>query len=72
MSNTKVYDCRGKLTDSEGNKVNATWYASNEDFIFTVCVSGASSIVIKFAGKFNVEGGADFLKIYNGRDTSLL
>ena len=33
MSNNRVYDCRGKLTDSEGNKVNSSWYASNENFL---------------------------------------
>ncbi len=69
MSNNKVYDCRGKLTDSEGNKVNSGWYASNENFIFTICVSGASKINIKFNGTFNVEANADFLKVYNGKDT---
>ncbi|MES2618331.1 MAG: gliding motility-associated C-terminal domain-containing protein [Bacteroidota bacterium] len=69
MSNNKVYDCRGKLTDSEGNKVNTSWYASNEDYIFTICVSGASRINIKFSGTFNVEALADFIKIYDGKDT---
>jgi gliding motility-associated-like protein len=69
MSNNRVYDCRGKLTDSEGNKVNSSWYASNENFIFTICVSGASKINIKFTNPFNVEAGADYLKVYNGDDT---
>lgn len=69
MSNNKVYDCRGKLIDSEGNKVNTSWYASNEDFIFTISVSGASKINIKFTNPFNVEAGSDFLKVYSGKDT---
>jgi gliding motility-associated-like protein len=70
MSNLTVYDCKGKLTDSEGNKVNAGWYASSEDIIFTICVSGASRINISFTGAFNIEANADFLKVYNGKDTN--
>ena len=70
MGNNKVYDCRAKLTDSEANKVNAKWYASGEDFIFTVCVTGASKINISFTGNFDVEAKADFLKVYDGKDTN--
>ncbi|MFM9944182.1 MAG: gliding motility-associated C-terminal domain-containing protein [Bacteroidia bacterium] len=70
ISNTTVYDCRAKLTDSEGNTVDPKWYASNEDYIFTVCVTGASQINVTFSGSFDVESKADFLKIYNGKDTN--
>jgi len=70
MSNKHVFDCRGKLTDSEANKVNSNWYASNEDLIFTVSVGGASSILIKFLSTFDIESNADFLKIYDGKDTN--
>lgn len=70
MSNKRVFDCRGKLTDSEANKVNGNWYASSEDFIFTVSVGGASSILIKFLNTFDIESNADFLKIYDGKDTN--
>ncbi len=69
MSNKTVYDCRAKLTDSEDNTVNSKWYSSNEDYIFKVCVSGASSIVVTFSGAFDIESKTDFLKIYDGKDT---
>lgn len=71
MGNNKVYDCRGKLTDSEANTVNSNWYASNEDFIFTVCVTGSSRIDVSFTGSFDIESKADFLKVYNGKDTNV-
>jgi len=70
IKNLKVYDCRGKLTDSESNKAYSSWYSSSEDFIFTVSVSGASSIQIKFINAFDIEAGSDFLKIYDGKDTN--
>ncbi len=69
MSNGGSSDCRGKLTDSEGNTVSPTYYASNEKFIFTICTKGASSISFKFANKFEIENGVDFLRAYKGRDT---
>ncbi len=70
MGNYKAYDCRAKLTDSEDNKVNSKWYASGEDFIFTVCVTGASQINVTFTNKFDIESKADFLKIFDGKDTN--
>lgn len=70
MVNGKAYDCRGKLTDSETNKANASWYASDENYIFTVSVPGASSIVVTFNGAFDVESNADFLKVFDGKDTN--
>ena len=70
MGNKRVFDCRGKLTDSESNTVNSNWYSSNEDLIFTVSVGGASSILIKFLSSFDIESNADFLKIYDGKDTN--
>lgn len=70
MGNNKVYDCRAKLTDSEANTVNSKWYSSNEDLIFTVCVTGASKINVTFTNGFDIESKADFLKIYDGKDTN--
>ncbi len=70
MGNNQVYDCRAKLTDSEGNKVNTKWYASNEDYIFTVIVTGASKINVTFGGGFDIEAKADYLKVYDGKDTN--
>lgn len=70
MNNGKVISCKGKLTDSEGNTQSAKKYANNENYIFTVCVKGASTINIKFNGNFCTEAVSDFLKVYKGRDTS--
>ena len=70
MSNGKIYSCKGKLTDSEGNLQSAKKYANNENYIFTVCVMGASTINIKFNGSFCTENISDFLKVYKGKDTS--
>jgi len=70
MGNGGSSDCRGKLTDSEENTVNTTYYASNEDYIFTICVKGASSINFKFASTFQIESGTDFLRAHKGRDTT--
>lgn len=70
MGNGKVYACKGKLTDSEGNLSAPKKYANNENYIFTVCVKGASTITIKFNGTFCTESISDFLKVYKGSDTS--
>ena len=70
MANAKVYACKGKLTDSEGNKQSAKKYANNENLIFTVCVKGASAINIKFNGPFCCESISDYLRVYKGKDTS--
>lgn len=70
MSNGKVYLCKGKLTDSEGNTQAPKKYANNENYIFTVCVKGASTITIDFNGAFCTENISDFLKVYQGKDTS--
>ena len=64
MANAKVYACKGKLTDSEGNKQSAKKYANNENLIFTVCVKGASTINIKFNGPFCCESISDYLRVY--------
>ncbi len=69
MGNNKVYNCRAKLTDSEGNLQSAKKYANNENYTFTVCVKGASSIDIKFNGPFCTESITDYLKVYKGKDT---
>jgi hypothetical protein len=58
MSNATVYDCTGTLTDSEANAVNSGWYDHNENFLFTICPSGALSITISFSF-FETEPGND-------------
>ena len=49
MSNQTVYDCEGTLSDSEANSQQAGWYDHNENFTFTICPNGASSIIIDFS-----------------------
>ena len=49
MSNQTVNDCEGTLSDSEANTQQAGWYDHNENFIFTICPTGASSIIIDFS-----------------------
>lgn len=70
MGNGKVYACKGKLTDSEGNTQAAKKYANNEHYVFTVCVMGASTINVKFNGPFCSENAADYLKVFRGKDTT--
>jgi hypothetical protein len=67
MSNATVYDCTGTLTDSEANAVNSGWYDHNENFLFTICPSGALSITISFSF-FETEPGNDYVIIYDGPD----
>lgn len=70
MGNARVYACKGKLMDSEANLSSPGKYANNENYIFTVCVKGASTIGIKFNGAFCSENISDFLKVYKGSDTT--
>ncbi len=70
MGNGRIYSCKGKLTDSEGNLQSVKKYANNENYIFTVCVKGASTINLKFNGPFCTENLSDFLKVYRGSDTN--
>lgn len=70
MGNAKVYVCKGKLTDSEGNTQSVKKYANNENYTFTVCVKGSSTINIKFNGTFCTESISDYLKVYKGSDTT--
>lgn len=69
MSNQTVYDCEGTLSDSEANSQQAGWYDHNENFTFTICPNGASSIIIDFSF-FNTEPINDYLLIYDGPNTT--
>ncbi|TXC82040.1 CUB domain-containing protein [Luteibaculum oceani] len=74
MGNFTVSDCEGILLDSEvGNADNPTGYDHNENYTFTICVPGASSVTITFelfelekASSGNVK--LDILSIYQGPD----
>ena len=69
MSNQTVYDCEGILTDSEANTLNPGWYTNNENFTFTICPQGVSSIVIDFI-TFMTEPNNDYVIVYSGPDTT--
>ena len=69
MSNQTVNDCEGTLSDSEANTQQAGWYDHNENFIFTICPTGASSIIIDFSF-FNTEPFNDYVLIYDGPNVS--
>ena len=69
MSNQTVYDCEGTLSDSEANTQQAGWYDHNENFAFTICPNGASSIIIDFSF-FNTEPINDYVLIYDGPNTT--
>ena len=56
MTDALVYDCEGTLSDSEEGPDNGQ-YDHDEDFIFTICVEGASTItaIFDFFAKFAVQ-----------------
>jgi gliding motility-associated-like protein len=68
MTNGGSSACDGILYDSEaGNQ--AGHYDHDEDYIFTICVEGASSITLTF-DSFYTERFEDYLSIYDGADTN--
>jgi gliding motility-associated-like protein len=64
MQTAVVDDCEGKLTDSE-NGPEEGQYDHNEDYTFTVCVDGATEIIIAF-NFFSSEETYDVLAVYDG------
>ena len=67
MQTAIVDDCEGKLTDSE-NGPETGQYDHNEDYTFTVCVDGATEIIIAF-NFFSSEETYDILSVYDGPNT---
>ena len=68
MQNNLVYDCEGTLTDSEEGPSSGQ-YDHEEDYLFTVCVEGASEIIVNF-DFFATEATYDVLTIYDGPDVN--
>ena len=66
MQNALVFDCEGTLTDSEEGPSSGQ-YDHEEDYLFTVCVEGASEITVNF-DFFATEATYDVLTIYDGPD----
>ena len=62
-----VTDCRGIFIDSEDGQTAGN-YDHNENFVFTICVPGASSIKMVLAN-INTEKDADTLSFYDGNNT---
>lgn len=63
MQNAVVRDCEGILTHSEAGEDKN--YDHNEDFTFTICVPGATSITLDFEF-FATERTYDLMTIYEG------
>lgn len=68
MQTATVDDCEGILTDSE-NGPETGQYDHNEDYTFTVCVDGATEIIIAFSF-FATEATYDILAVYDGPTTA--
>ena len=68
MQDAMVTDCEGTLTDSDEGP-NPGQYNHEEDYLFTICVEGASEITVIF-DFFATEEGYDFFTAYDGPDTN--
>lgn len=68
MSNLTVDDCEGILLDSENGDISGT-YGHNENYTFSICISGNGNIVMDFIS-FCTEEDFDFLSIYDGPNTA--
>ena len=61
-----VNQCEGDMRDSGG----ASWhYANNENWVYTINPTGASSITLVFSS-FDLEVNYDFLYVYDGNSTA--
>ncbi len=67
MGDQVVSVCKGFLTDSDAG-TTAGHYDHNENYIFTICVPGASEINLDFSS-FCTEQDYDLLRIFDGADT---
>ena len=68
MSTQTVNLCEGRLTDSESGSPSGN-YNHNENLVFTICPSGADSIILSFSS-FCTENGLDVVIFYDGPDTN--
>ncbi|TVR85896.1 MAG: hypothetical protein EA411_11910 [Saprospirales bacterium] len=68
MQDLVVYDCEGIFTDSNEGAEEGQ-YAHNEDFTFTICVEGASEIIVVF-DYFATEANFDVLSAFDGPDVN--
>jgi len=63
--NTNITSCSGTITDGSGN----FYYGNNLDCSWTISPPGASSVTLNFT-EFNTESGFDFVRVYDGNNTS--
>lgn len=70
ISNATVSDCFADFTDSNaGDAVTPSFYGHNEDFTFSICPSGADSVILSFAS-FCSEVNLDVITFYDGPNTA--
>ncbi|NNC96047.1 MAG: T9SS type B sorting domain-containing protein [Chitinophagales bacterium] len=67
ISNAIVFECDAIFLDSEAGNPGGN-YGHNENFIFTICVPQADSIVLTF-NSFCTELNFDILRFFDGPDT---
>ncbi len=67
MQDANVSDCNGTLSDSETGPTGD--YNHNENYIFTICPTGADSIILNFTS-FCTELNLDVLRLFDGPDTN--
>ncbi len=67
MSNLVVDDCAGVLLDSDNGDIGGT-YDHNEDLTFSICVDGATEIILSFSA-FCTEEEFDYMLFFDGPDT---
>jgi len=67
MSDRTVSDCTGTLTDSDNGSIVGN-YDHNENYTFSICIPGASSISLVFTS-FCTEQDFDYIRFFDGPDT---
>jgi len=67
MTNGSVTTCVGSFYDSGGPSGN---YLNNENYTFTFYPGTSGAMIRAVFSAFNLESGYDFLKVYNGVNTS--
>ena len=68
MQNLLVTDCEGIFLDSDEGAEEGQ-YAHNEDYVFTICIEGATEIIVAF-NFFATEANYDILTAYDGPDVN--
>ena len=67
ITNGSITSCSGIFADTGGANGN---YTDNQNYTFTICPSVANNLVQMNFSSFNLENNFDFLRIYNGPNTT--